>query len=236
MKRRELIRYLEANGCKFLREERKHTVYCNPSNRKTSTVPRHTEIVDVLARKICKALQIIYRCPNEDCRNAFIGFYGRVFSDPRGNNFRFEYSRPSEFIPRKFSEIIGAISPDFVTIYNQAFAAEQAGLTVICGTGYRKALEFLVKDYLISNVSEDAEKDKIKGEFLGKLIEKRIDHPQLKDIAKRAVWLGNDETHYERKWQDKDVSDLKSLIDLTLHWVETNKLTEKLLQDMPEKE
>ena len=58
MRRRELIRYLEANGCVFLREGKKHTVYYNPSNRKTSTVPRHIEIIDVLARKICKDLEI----------------------------------------------------------------------------------------------------------------------------------------------------------------------------------
>lgn len=186
-------------------------------------------------RPYTKMLQIIYRCPNENCRHAFIGFY-RCFTTrlSSGDVFNFEYSKPAEFIPRKFSEIISAISPDFVTIYNQAFAAEQAKLTVICGAGYRKALEFLIKDYLISSIPEDAEKDKIKGEFLGKLIEKRVDHPQLKAVVKRAVWLGNDETHYERKWQNKDIPDLKSLIDLTLHWVETNKLTEKLLQEMPE--
>jgi predicted RNA binding protein YcfA (HicA-like mRNA interferase family) len=58
MKRRELIHYLEQNGCKFLREGRRHTVYYNPTNRKTSTIPRHSKIVDVLAKKICKDLQI----------------------------------------------------------------------------------------------------------------------------------------------------------------------------------
>ncbi|VUT26989.1 MAG: YcfA-like protein [Candidatus Methanolliviera sp. GoM_asphalt] len=58
MKRRELIRHLEEHGCTFLREGRKHTVYYNPSNRKTSTIPRHTEIVDFLAKKICKDLEI----------------------------------------------------------------------------------------------------------------------------------------------------------------------------------
>ncbi|MFB2897144.1 MAG: type II toxin-antitoxin system HicA family toxin [Phormidium sp.] len=58
MKRRELIQYLELNGCLFLREGKKHTVYYNPLNRKTSAIPRHTEIVDVLARKICKDLEI----------------------------------------------------------------------------------------------------------------------------------------------------------------------------------
>lgn len=58
MKRRELVRHLEQNGCLFLREGGKHTIYYNPSNNRTSAVPRHTEIVDVLVTKICKDLQI----------------------------------------------------------------------------------------------------------------------------------------------------------------------------------
>ncbi|MBK5191289.1 MAG: type II toxin-antitoxin system HicA family toxin [Methanosarcinales archaeon] len=58
MKRRKSIQHLEEHGCKFLREGRRHTVYYNPSNRKTSTVPRHNEIVGALARKICKDLEV----------------------------------------------------------------------------------------------------------------------------------------------------------------------------------
>ncbi|MBI4810961.1 MAG: type II toxin-antitoxin system HicA family toxin [Ignavibacteriales bacterium] len=58
MKRIDVIRYLEQQGCKFLREGRRHTVYYNPMNRKTSTVPRHREIIDVLVRKICRDLGI----------------------------------------------------------------------------------------------------------------------------------------------------------------------------------
>ncbi len=58
MKRRTLLRHLERNACKLLREGPRHTVYYNPSNRKTSTVPRHSEIVDNLAKKICKDLDI----------------------------------------------------------------------------------------------------------------------------------------------------------------------------------
>lgn len=58
MKRRELIRHLEAHGCEFLREGSDHTVYVNRSAQKTSTIPRHTEINDFLARKICRDLQI----------------------------------------------------------------------------------------------------------------------------------------------------------------------------------
>ena len=49
---------MEVYGCKFFREGKKHTVYYNPLNQKTSTVPRHTEINDILAKKICKDLEI----------------------------------------------------------------------------------------------------------------------------------------------------------------------------------
>jgi len=58
MKRRELIRHLEYHGCVLFREGGKHTVYFNPTNRKTSTVPRHSEVIDRLAAKICKDLNV----------------------------------------------------------------------------------------------------------------------------------------------------------------------------------
>jgi predicted RNA binding protein YcfA (HicA-like mRNA interferase family) len=58
MKRRDLIRHLEAQGCRFLREGGNHTVYVNPVKRKVSTVPRHREINEDLVRKICRDLEI----------------------------------------------------------------------------------------------------------------------------------------------------------------------------------
>ncbi len=58
MKRRDLIRHLRAHGCEFLREGGNHTVYWNPATRRVSTLPRHREINDFLARKICLDLQV----------------------------------------------------------------------------------------------------------------------------------------------------------------------------------
>lgn len=58
MKRRDLIRHLEKSGCFLLREGGKHSVYVNQSARKVTTVPRHNEIDDNLARKICKDLGV----------------------------------------------------------------------------------------------------------------------------------------------------------------------------------
>jgi mRNA interferase HicA len=58
MKRRELLRHLERNGCQLLREGANHTIYVNRQARKASTIPRHREINEFLARKICRDLEV----------------------------------------------------------------------------------------------------------------------------------------------------------------------------------
>ncbi|MDF1587410.1 type II toxin-antitoxin system HicA family toxin [Marinimicrococcus flavescens] len=58
MKRRQLVRHLELHGCHILREGGRHIIFVNPHNGRASTVPRHAEINDLLARKICRDLQI----------------------------------------------------------------------------------------------------------------------------------------------------------------------------------
>jgi mRNA interferase HicA len=58
MKRKELLKYLRDNSCTFLREGRNHSWWHNPILNKRSAVPRHNEIRDILAIKICKDLGI----------------------------------------------------------------------------------------------------------------------------------------------------------------------------------
>ncbi len=58
MKRRDLIRHIEQHGCELLREGGRHSVYVNRPKRKSSSVPRHSEINDFLARKICRDLEV----------------------------------------------------------------------------------------------------------------------------------------------------------------------------------
>ncbi|HEV3002935.1 MAG TPA: type II toxin-antitoxin system HicA family toxin [Pirellulales bacterium] len=58
MKRRELIRHLETHGCRLLRDRGKHSIYVNSANSRTSAVPRHREINEHLAGKICRDLEI----------------------------------------------------------------------------------------------------------------------------------------------------------------------------------
>jgi len=58
MKRTDLIRHLEGHGCALLREGGRHSVFVKRATRKATSVPRHREINDFLARKICRDLAI----------------------------------------------------------------------------------------------------------------------------------------------------------------------------------
>jgi len=59
VKRLELIRYLTAQGCELLREGGRHSWWHNPELNKRSAIPRHSEIKDILAIKICKDLGVM---------------------------------------------------------------------------------------------------------------------------------------------------------------------------------
>ena len=58
MKRSDLFRHLEAHGCCLLREGGRHSVYVNRRVNKAASVPRHREINEFLARKICRDLEV----------------------------------------------------------------------------------------------------------------------------------------------------------------------------------
>lgn len=58
MKRVDLIRHVSRFRCVLIREGSKHSIYLNSLSSKTSTIPRHSEIDNYLAKKICKDLGI----------------------------------------------------------------------------------------------------------------------------------------------------------------------------------
>jgi hypothetical protein len=175
-------------------------------------------------------LQIIFRCTNKKCDRFFVATY--IKDRDRGYSSRFclEDLSPKNFPKTEFSKIIKELSPNFVEVYNQAIAAESSNLPQISGMGFRKALEFLIKDFAIDQ-NPDKEKS-IKSNFLGTVLKDYIDDPRLKTTAERATWLGNDETHYVKKWIDKDVNDLKLLIRLSVNWIENVLLTNEYSSDM----
>jgi mRNA interferase HicA len=58
MKRESLLRHLRKHGCYLKREGSAHSLWCNPNTGQVEAVPRHTEVADILARKICRGLSV----------------------------------------------------------------------------------------------------------------------------------------------------------------------------------
>ena len=181
-------------------------------------------------------LQKVFGCTRGECQNLFIAYYqfeGDERQQVQERTYLYERVAPVSIEKKEFPEIINKISPQFSEIYNEAKEADDRGLKNICGAGYRKAIEFLIKDYLIK-VKNKPEED-IKKRFLGNCIKELIDDENIKKCAERAVWIGNDETHYIRKWESKDLDDLKDLIDVTLNWIVNEYKTLRYIIEMPDK-
>ncbi|MGC1476531.1 MAG: hypothetical protein WA804_11835, partial [Terriglobales bacterium] len=177
-----------------------------------------------------EVIERVFVCPLHSCQHLFIG---RYYRQPSGN-FYLRQTTPTE--PQRYSPPpeVQQISPDFCAIYDQAQKAEQLGWDLVSGPGYRKALEFLVKDYLTSLQTTDAAKKEIAELALMPCIKKYVTDSRMKATAERATWLGNDETHYIRKWDDKDLQDLKKFILLTCFWIQSEHLTSSGIAEMPQ--
>ena len=182
-----------------------------------------------------KKIDVLYQCENLKCRKIFIVHY--YTGKKTQNYFSTVIEKTSPYAVAKVNEAenIKMISPKYYDIYNQAIQSDLMGLTDICGMGYRKALEFLIKDYVIfmNQDNESFDKEKFLKKFLGNVIKEDLSNYRLKELSERAVWLGNDETHYERKWVEKDVTDLKRIIDIVIHEIEMELSYRNTIEDMP---
>ena len=58
MKLKDFLRHLRDNACELVREGGRHSWWRNTTQNRRSAVPRHTEISDILVRKICRDLGI----------------------------------------------------------------------------------------------------------------------------------------------------------------------------------
>lgn len=130
-----------------------------------------------------------------------------------------------------FPARISNLSSKFVEIYTQAEKAENSGLSEICGLGYRKALEFLLKDFAIHTHPESAEQ--IKSAPLSQCVKKYISMENIRTLAERSAWLGNDEAHYIKKHNDRDVSDMKSFIEACVYFISMTLVTEDAAAMVP---
>jgi len=58
VKRKDLLRHLRLHGCQFVREGGEHSVWENAATGQRTSIPRHREVLDYTAKRICKQLQI----------------------------------------------------------------------------------------------------------------------------------------------------------------------------------
>ena len=165
-------------------------------------------------------LFLLNHCPT--CDKCFLSEHSYNEDD---DGYDFISFSPVLYSQKDFSPEINQLSPNFVKIYNEAFLAESSGLLSICGMGYRKALEFLIKDYSIRKKPED--RDIIISKPLMFCINAYIESERLHTLAQASAWLGNDETHYIKKHNDYDFSDMKVFIDAFITFVDSDLAYEK---------
>jgi hypothetical protein len=182
-------------------------------------------VVETIARR---EFLFIFQCANAKCRQIIICVYS---NEDNRNMYRFgKYYPKRAFQNIEFSEAIKKISESFVRLYNQASKAEHYDCKDIAGTGYRKALEFLIKDYAIR--LHHGKEENIKKKQLSPVIKEYIDNKKIKAIATGATWIGNDETHYTREWPDTDINDLKTLIAIVADYIDAEEQSDEILKKM----
>lgn len=171
-------------------------------DRKNIYVNEDLELVD-----------IHFSCPA--CGKSFIARYSETYDDIVYSSHKHKIIHLNETFPNIPNEIIFddriiKLSKKFVEIFNQSHKAQIFNLNEIAGMGYRKSLEFLIKDYCIYKNAD--EEGNIKKMPLSQVIEKYVESDKIKVLSKASAWIGNDETHYVREWNDKCIEDMKLFI------------------------
>lgn len=155
----------------------------------------------------------IWKCTFRDCGKQFVVVHSILESGQINLNGFLDGQPIGPYWP----ETIKNLKSKFIETYNQALKAEYFGLDEIAGMGFRKAIEYLVKDYLIQR--DNTLEGKIEDKLLASVIGENFNSSQetdLKDLLQRATWLGNDMTHYLRYHDNFDINDLKELIKLVM--------------------
>ena len=156
----------------------------------------------------------------EHCEECFISKH--TFDTDFGEGYIYSSSAPIQNVDCNFSPKIEELSPDFVSLYKESYFAECHGLTSICGMGYRKAFEFLIKDYAIHKNPQPTVKNEIIKLPLMKCIQKYIKDERLIALASASVWLGNDETHYVKKHPSYTLNNLKTFINAFITFIDAD--------------
>lgn len=115
------------------------------------------------------------------------------------------------------------ISPRFVDLYNQSYWAEQNNYTELAGSGYRNAMEVLIKDYAKVELGATDE-DIRKCPNLQDAIIKYLPEYNMQLPAHVVRLIGNDYTHYERRYINLEVDILKDYLNILMLYIKARYL------------
>lgn len=102
--------------------------------------------------------------------------------------------------------ILADCSPRFAELYQQANACYARGYIDLAGMGFRAALECLVKDFAIKY--KNIPKTKAADKHLDKAISEYLGDIPLRNAADVVRMLGNDYSHFKRKYENYDIETL----------------------------
>lgn len=142
--------------------------------------------------------------------------------DARGSEI-FMHPSPWQY-PKEWDEVAKRF-PRFIEIYGQAQRAEGEGLYELDAIGYRKALEILVKDYVLEN---NPKLKRIKKASLAQCTRDYVKDPRVRQSPRLESLLGDDDEDYGRTFEPKDVADLKHLIAAVVYWISVEVFVDKV--------
>lgn len=153
-------------------------------------------------------------CKCTSCQKTF--FFACEYSKNKNDYVPISYPAIS-FIPYS-NEILEKVSPRFIDMYNQSLLAEFNKNFELAAVGYRSALEFLVKDYAITELGENI--DEVSSKTLCNAIGTYLHQEELIKTADVVRILGNDFTHYQRKYPQHDFELLKKYMVIFIGQIE----------------
>lgn len=163
-----------------------------------------------------------YFCPK--CKTIYLAYYKCHTYDTEYNYSIIQYSFADKELPN-IPDSVRSISTKFSDIYSQALDTESKNLNELTGIGLRKALEYLIKDFSIYR--HPKKNGEIRKATLANCIQNYIDSTRIKQLATVCAWLGNDETHYERKHEDRDIKDMKSFLKALIAFIDYDILADE---------
>lgn len=123
-------------------------------------------------------------------------------------------------IAKNLPDAVTELSPRFVSLYNQSYTAECNGHIELAGSGYRNAIEVLIKDYAIKTQGKTV--NEVGKKPLAKSIEEYLPTISLKNCADMIRFLGNDYTHYVSKYEGIEFEQLKRYLEFFVYAIDAD--------------